>query len=148
MNAGSGIAHSEKNANRDKEVKFLQIWVLPKEKNITPRYQQKTFTIADRTNKFQTVFAPDDKNAVWINQDAWFALGNFNTDTQGNYKLHKPENGVYAFVIKGEVILNGIELQERDGLGIIDITQIDIKANSDTELLLMEIPMSLEAGSK
>jgi len=143
MNAGSGIAHSEKNANRDKEVKFLQIWVLPKEKNITPRYEQKTFTIADRTNKLQTVVAPDNSNAVWINQDAWFTLGNFDKGATDSYQLHKTESGVYAFVIKGEVSLNGIELQERDGFGITDVTQIDIKATSDTEILLMEIPMSL-----
>ena len=143
MNAGSGISHSEKNANRDREVKFLQIWVFPKEKNIVPRYEQKSFPLADRHNKLQTVVAPDDANAVWINQDAWFTLGSFDKDTIADYQLHNSQSGVYAFVIKGSISLNGVELAERDGLGITDITSIDIKATTDTEVLLMEIPMQL-----
>ena len=143
MSGGSGISHSEKNANQDKEVKFLQIWVLPKEKNITPRYEQKSFPLADRKNKLQTVVAPDDENAVWINQDAWFTLGSFDKDAAASYQLHNTQSGVYAFVIKGSISLNGVELEERDGLGITDITEIEIKATSDTEVLLMEIPMQL-----
>ena len=143
MSAGNGIHHSEKNANRDKEVKFLQIWVLPKDLNITPRYEQKSFPIAERKNRLQTVVAPDDTNAVWVNQDAWFTLGNLDKDVEVNYQLHKAESGVYAFVIKGSVNLNGVELSEKDGLGINDINQITIKATNDTELLLMEIPMTV-----
>jgi redox-sensitive bicupin YhaK (pirin superfamily) len=143
MSAGSGISHSEKNANRDKEVKFLQIWVLPKEKNITPRYEQKSFPVAERKNKLQTVVAPDDANAVWINQNAWFTLGSFDKDITANYQLHNGSSGVYAFVIKGNITLNGVALEERDGLGINDINEIDIKADSDTEVLLMEIPMQI-----
>jgi len=141
MSAGSGIFHSEKNANHNKEVKFLQIWVLPKEINITPRYEQKSFPIAERKNRLATVVSPDDANAVWINQDAWFTLGNLDVDTELNYQLHKADSCVYAFVITGNVELNGIALNERDGLGISNIKDFAIKATSDTELLLMEIPM-------
>ena len=141
MSAGSGIFHSEKNANHNKEVKFLQIWVLPKEINITPRYEQKSFPIAERKNRLATVVSPDDANAVWINQDAWFTLGNLDVDTELNYQLHQTDSCVYAFVIKGTVELNGIALNERDGLGISNIKDFAIKATSDTELLLMEIPM-------
>jgi len=143
MNAGSGIAHSEKNASRHQEVKFLQIWVMPKEKNITPRYEQKSFPIADRKNKLQTVVAPDNSEAVWINQDSWFTLGNYDKDATATYKLHKAQSGVYAFVIKGSVTLNGISIEERDGLGITDTLEIEIKADSDTEVLLIEVPMVL-----
>jgi len=143
MNAGSGISHSEKNANHHKEVKFLQIWVLPKEKNITPRYEQKSYPLAERKNKLQLVVASDDTNAVWINQDAWFTLGSFDKDVTANYQLHNASSGIYAFVINGNITLNGIALEERDGLGITDITEIDIKADSDTEVLLMEIPMQI-----
>ena len=124
-------------------MKFLQIWVLPKEKNITPRYEQKSYPLAERKNKLQLVVAPDDTNAVWINQNAWFTLGSFEKDVTSNYQLHNASSGVYAFVIKGNITLNGVALEERDGLGITDITGIDIKADSDTEVLLMEIPMQL-----
>ena len=143
MNAGSGITHSEKNASHYQEVKFLQIWVLPKEKDITPKYEQKSFPITSRKNKLQLVVAPDDANAVWINQDAWFTLGSLDKGIVTKYKLHKASSGVYAFVIKGNINLNGVALEERDGLGMTDITEIDIKADSDTEVLLMEIPMQL-----
>ena len=142
MSAGKGIYHSEKNANHNIEVKFLQIWVLSKEMNIIPRYEQKSFPVSERKNRLQTVVAPDDANAVWINQDAWFTLGNFDKDTIANYQLHQSESGVYAFVIKGSVDLNGIELHERDGLGLSEISEINILATSEVELLLMEIPLT------
>jgi len=143
MSAGSGIAHSETNANHDKEVKFLQIWVLPKEKNIEPRYDQKSFKPEDRLNKLLTVVAPDNENAVWINQDAWFTLGNFSKGFSSTYDLHRNENGVYVFVIKGNVTINDIVLNERDGLGIYDTTSLNIVADSDAEILLIDVPMNL-----
>ncbi len=143
MSAGSGIAHSEVNANKDKEVKFLQIWVLPKEKNIEPTYQQKSFKPQDRINKILTVVAPDDVDAVWINQDAWFSLGNFSNGFISKYSIRKKGNGVYAFIIKGNISINNIELNERDGLGIDEIEEITIKADSDAEILLIEVPMTV-----
>ena len=81
MSAGTGIAHSEMNANKNKEVKFLQVWVLPKQMNIVPRYEQKSFNPADRQNQILTVVAPDNNEAVWINQDAWFSLASFDAGT-------------------------------------------------------------------
>lgn len=144
MSAGSGIAHSEMNANRDKEVKFLQIWVFPKQKNIEPRYEQKTFRPEDRNNQLLTVVAPDDANAVYINQDAWFSLGKFDKDFNTTYSFHKKENGVYAFVLSGEVNINGENLASRDGLGITGTDQLTIKATSDAEILLIEVPMQIE----
>jgi redox-sensitive bicupin YhaK (pirin superfamily) len=141
MSAGSGISHSETNANHDKEVKFLQIWVYPKESNIEPRYEQKTFKPENRLNNLLTVVAPDDEQAVWINQDAWFMLGNLNKGLVTQYQLHKEGNGVYAFVIKGDVTVGGVSLNERDGLGITQANLLDIKADSNAELLLIEVPM-------
>jgi redox-sensitive bicupin YhaK (pirin superfamily) len=144
MSAGSGIAHSEMNANKNKEVKFLQIWVFPKTQNIEPRYEQKSFNPADRINQILTVVAPDDDKAVWINQDAWFSLANLSKDFTTTYALHKSENGVYAFLIKGDVTINGIELNERDGLGIDGTGELAIQASTDAELLLIEIPMQIK----
>ncbi len=142
MNAGSGIAHSEKNASRTEDVKFLQIWVMPKEKNIPPRYEQKSFPLNERKNKLTTVVAPDDAQAVWINQNAWFTLGALDKETTAQYQLHQQQNGVYAFVIRGNVSLNGVELSERDGLGITESSTIDITAVSNTEVLFIEVPMT------
>ena len=144
MSAGSGIAHSETNANHDKEVKFLQIWVFPKEKNIEPRYQQKSFKPEDRLNQVLTVVAPDDEQAVWINQDAWFSLANLEAGIEKTYQIKRKENGVYAFVIGGQVTINGEQLNARDGLGIWETDTINITANSNAEILLIDVPMKVE----
>lgn len=143
MSAGSGIAHSEKNANNNQPVKFLQIWVFPKEKNIEPRYDQKTFTEAGRANTIQTIVAPDDANAVWINQDAWFSLTKLDATKSVTYNLHKKGNGVYAFVINGNISIGGQVLDNRDALGIWDTDTISIQANNNAEVLFIEVPMEL-----
>jgi quercetin 2,3-dioxygenase len=143
MSAGTGILHSEFNRNEDQQVKFLQIWVFPDKKNVTPRYDQITLKIADRHNKLQQILSPYDKDAgVWIHQNAWFHLGKFDKGFNIVYNTKTNENGVYAFILSGDVTINNQQLQARDGYGIWDIETVSIKADSDTELLLMEVPMS------
>ena len=143
MSAGTGIAHSEKNKNSDKQVKFLQIWVFPNKKNVTPRYDQKTFSDAEKHNQLATVVSPvgSTDGGVQIHQDAWFHLGVLDTSTQLTYNLKKETNGVYAFVLEGDVTINDIVLNRRDGLAISESGQLKITADSPAEILLMEIPM-------
>ncbi len=145
MSAGTGVYHSEYNKNKDKQVKFLQIWVIPNKENVEPRYDQITLNINDRHNKLQQIISPNPEDeGVWIHQDAWFHLGNFDKGFSTTYNLHKANNGVYAFVLKGEFTINDQQLSQRDGLGIWDAEKLEIKANSsDAELLLMEVPMSI-----
>ncbi len=143
MSAGSGIAHSEKNASANEDVNFLQIWVFPKERNIKPRYDQKEFKSEDRVNKLQAVVSPEkESSALWINQDAWFNLGNLKKGSTTDYSINKKGNGVYVFVINGDVTINGQVLNKRDGLGVWDTDKISISADSDAEVLLMEVPMN------
>ena len=143
MSAGTGITHSEYNKNHDKPVKFLQIWIFPNKRNVKPRYGQITLDLNDRHNKLQQIVSPDaDDAGVWIHQDAWLHMGRFYKDFSVDYTLKKPGNGVYAFIIKGDVTMDGNALNERDGLGIRDTDIISIKANSqDAEVLLIEVPM-------
>ncbi len=144
MSAGSGIAHSEKNASKTEDVNFLQIWVFPKEKNIQPRYDQKLFPASDRINKFQTVVSPEKSSgALWINQNAWFSLGKFDKTATIEYTLNKQGNGVYAFVIEGDVTINDQKLNKRDGFGVWDVEKISIVSDSQSEVLLIEVPMNL-----
>ena len=145
MSAGTGIQHSEYNKNKEKPVKFLQIWVFPNKKNVTPRYDQITLNLKDRHNTLQQILSPNQDDAgVWIHQDAWFHLGSFDKDFKMDYKIKKQGNGVYAFVLKGEIAINGIALNQRDGLGIWDTDKFEITANSqDAEILLMEVPMAI-----
>lgn len=144
MSAGTGVYHSEYNKNKDQLTKFLQIWVFPNKKNVTPRYGQVTLNVNDRHNKLQQVVSPDEKGeGVWINQDAWFHMGNFDKGISADYTLKKQGNGVYAFILGGEVEINGHQLGTRDGLGVWNTDTIQIKATSDAEFLLMEVPMTV-----
>lgn len=145
MSAGRGIEHSEKNAHSDREVKFLQIWVFPKEKDIEPRYEQKTFPLKDRQNRWQTVVAPDDTQALWINQDAWFTLGFFQAGRSARYELHNINNGVYVFMISGTAELNGHTLGSRDALGVWDTTDLHLELSADAEILLIEVPVRINS---
>ena len=144
MSAGSGVTHSEYNKNPDKPVKFLQIWVFPNKSNVNPRYDKITLDTKDRHNRFQQIVSPNaSDNGVWIYQDAWFHLANFDKDISTEYKIKKTGNGVYIFVLKGNVKVEETELADRDGMGIWNADGISITSmTGDTEVLLMEVPMS------
>ncbi|MDX1349240.1 MAG: pirin family protein [Putridiphycobacter sp.] len=144
MSAGTGITHSEYNKNADKDVKFLQIWVFPKYKNVQPRYDQISIKAIERDNKFYQVLSPSkDDQGVWINQDAWFHIGKFTKGSTDNYQIKKAGNGVYAFVLEGTLLINGEVLNPRDGMGLWDVDALSVTATSDARVLLMEVPMSL-----
>lgn len=145
MSAGTGIYHSEYNKNQDKLVKFLQIWVFPNKKNVTPRYDQITLNMADRHNNLQQILSPSKDDAgVWIHQDAWFSLGKFDKDFSIKYKTKRKENGVYIFILKGDLIINNTTVNTRDGIGIVNTENIDIKAlTQDAEILVMDVPMTV-----
>lgn len=144
MSAGSGITHSEYNKNKDKLVKFLQIWVFPNKKNVTPRYDQITLKEEDRHNKLQQIVSPSPDDAgAWIHQNAWFHLGKFDKGLSKEYTLKAKGNGVYAFILSGELNINGNKLGARDGFGIWDADKFSMKADSNTEFLLMEVPMAI-----
>lgn len=143
MSAGSGLYHSEYNTSQKDEVNFLQIWVFPKERDIEPRYDQKTFSNADRKNKFQTVVSPDkDSSSLWINQDSYFSLADIEAGKEISYGINKKGNGVYLFVLEGAVTAAGEKLDKRDGLGFEGTDNININAESNSEILLIEVPMN------
>jgi redox-sensitive bicupin YhaK (pirin superfamily) len=142
MSAGTGIRHSEFNPNEDKRTKLLQIWLFPNKRNVEPRYQQITLDVKDRQNKLQQILSPNPEDAgVWIHQDAWFHMGKFEKGITETYTVKRNENGVYAFIISGTVTINGQTLETRDALGITNTEKMEITATSDTEILLMDIPM-------
>ncbi len=142
MSAGKGLTHSEYNKNGDRPVKFLQIWVFPREQNLDPKYNRAKLDGSKTRNAFRQIVSPDPVGeGVWINQDAWFMLGDMEKGKELDYTLRDKGNGVYVFVIRGEVVADGILLGERDGMGIVDTEKIAVKAEEDAEVLLMEVPM-------
>lgn len=144
MSAGTGIYHSEYNKNHDQDVQFLQIWVFPNKKGVTPRYDQISIRDIEKENQFYQILSPNpDDQGVWIHQDAWFSLGKFTKKTTDEYTIKKAGNGVYAFILEGEAIINGAQLQSRDGMGIWDTDSLTVEASENTRILLMEVPMNL-----
>ena len=141
MSAGRGLTHSEYNNSSSDDVNFLQIWVLPKVRNIQPRYGQKRFAPADRVNRFHQLVSPlASEDTIWINQDAWFSLGDIEAGKHVMYEKNKAENVVYFFLIEGEGIIDGQLMKRRDGLGLTEGIRHTVEAKSNSQVLVIEVP--------
>jgi quercetin 2,3-dioxygenase len=139
MSAGTGLQHSEYNHSDTEPVKFLQVWVFPKERNIKPRYNQKMFETSD---DLKCIVSPTGEDgSLVINQDSWFSLTELKDDKILTYKLHGSDKGLYVFVIEGSAEIDGKKLGRRDAIGVSDIDELQIKAGKDSKLLVIEIPM-------
>lgn len=142
MSAGTGITHSEFNADTKETLNLLQLWVMPKEYDIKPRYDQVKLNPEDRKDKIQTIVAPDVEGAMWINQDAYFSRASLSTGKSIDYKMFKEGNGVYVFVIEGTISTNDTDLKKRDAIGVWESDKVNISATADAELLFVEVPMN------
>lgn len=144
MTAGTGIMHSEYNKSNSEDVSFLQIWVFPREKNLKPRYSQVQIEEFRKKDELFQIVSPDKEDqGAWINQDAWFNMGDLSVGWEGSYKLKKETSGVYIFLIDGKISVEGIELNKRDGIGISEIDILNIKTLAPSKILLMELPVKL-----
>ncbi len=142
MSAGTGITHSEFNNLADRPVKFLQIWVFPRREGLVPRYGDFTLPAAV-PNRLRTIVTPDtaqEPGVAWIHQDAWFHTLDLDRHTH-EYKIRRKGNGLYLFVIEGEVAVAGVALERRDGIGVWETDSVEITAPGKAQLLLMDLPM-------
>lgn len=141
MSAGTGIQHSEYNPNKDKALKLLQLWIMPNKRNVEPRYGDiKLPEISN--NEWQQIVSPNsDDEGTWIHQNAWLHLGNFNTNTTTNYQLKDKSNGVYVFLIEGNITIDNQKLNKRDALGIWDVENFELIVNENSKILLIEVPI-------
>jgi redox-sensitive bicupin YhaK (pirin superfamily) len=143
MSAGTGVQHSEYNKNRDREVAFLQIWVLPDRPNVTPRYDQITLDPEQLKNTWFTLLGPRDKHDnLWIHQNAWFHLGEFADQQTTSYDIKESGNGLYIFVLDGSVMVGDQSLGQRDAMGVWNTRDISFEIKEKSRLLLLEVPMS------
>jgi redox-sensitive bicupin YhaK (pirin superfamily) len=143
MSAGTGIQHSEYNKNQDKSINLLQLWVIPNANNVSPRYDQKSIRELKKNNAFYQVLSPyTDDDGMWIHQEAWFHLGEFDKITETEYQIKKNGNGVYIFVIEGSLTVVNQVLNKRDALGVWEADKISFVAQPDSKVLLVEVPMS------
>lgn len=144
MSAGTGIQHSEFNANKDKEVEILQIWVFPNKRQVTPRYDQITLDESKMENQFHQILSPSSEDdGVWIHQNAWFHLGNFEKGKKVDYELKDKTNGAYIFLIDGKLNVNGQELERRDGFGIWETEKLEFSMAENSRILILEVPMNI-----
>ncbi len=140
MSAGTGVLHSEYNPSGVDSVNFLQIWVLPEKKQIEPRYQQKDFTAGQKLDEFQLVVSADGEGgSLEINQQAWFSLASLQAGSEITYTHKGKDTVVYLFLIEGAVSANENEMKKRDGLGLTEAGDIQIKAAEASRLLAIEV---------
>jgi len=83
---------------------------------------------------------PED-NGLWIHQDAWFHLGDFEEQTSIDYVFKKEGNGVYVFVIEGAFMIANEKLRKRDAIGVWNTNEISFEAQSESRVLIVEVPM-------
>ena len=144
MSAGSGIQHAEYNASETELVNFLQLWIIPKEKNIQPRYDQLSFTKEQLRNQLRPIVSATEKEGtLWINQDAELYLGEFDASIEISHDIKSANHGIYIFVIEGSLTIGDITLNKRDGIGIYDTDSVLATVHKQSKLLLIEVPIKL-----
>lgn len=142
MSAGTGVKHSEYNASKVDPVEFLQIWIFPHTRDVTPRYDQIRVDPADRKNKLQQIVSPHPEDeGTWIHQNAWFHLTDLEPNKAVTYRLKNNKNGVYIFLLEGQIEVLDEILDRRDAIATIDNEEISITARQESSLLLIEVPM-------
>lgn len=146
MSAGTGITHSEYNANESEDVKFFQIWVYPRENGVKPRYEQKEFDFNKKKNDLTLIVSPNSaEESLWVHQDVWFSIGYFDKDKASTYTTKKNGNGTFAMVVEGSFQVGDSILERRDAIGIWDTNPFEFKALSDNaRILLIDVPMDFQ----
>jgi redox-sensitive bicupin YhaK (pirin superfamily) len=143
MSAGTGVYHSEYNASATDAAKTLQIWLFPKERNVTPRYDQKSFKGEFVANKLTTLVSPDrEEGNLWLHQDATFSMGVFDAGQPLNYTMKTAGNGAYVFLLDGRAKINGTQLNKRDAMGVYDASSFTIETEEQSRYLIIDVPMS------
>lgn len=139
MTAGKGVSHSEFNPSRTESVHLLQIWLLPNARNLTPGYEQKFFSEAERRGKLRLIAAPDGNNgSVKINQDAKVYASLAGAGQKIEYRLDRDRHA-WLQVARGTLRLNNTELNQGDGAAVSDEAQINVTAHDESEFLLFDL---------
>lgn len=143
MSAGSGLYHSEFNASETEPLNLFQIWIFTNHRDVPPRYDSKIFKTFSDKNELTLVVSPDgDDESMWIYQDAWISIGNFDKDVSLEYRLKFKDNGVFIMSIEGEFLAEDQHLEDRDAVGIWDVDSVNIKSlSNESRILIIEVPM-------
>lgn len=139
MSAGRGVAHSEFNHSDREQVHFLQIWIIPAVSGAEPRYQQAHFSPEEKRGRLKLIISPDGADgSLHIRQDARVYAGLFDADESASLKLPAGRNA-YVHVARGSVELNGLQLQEGDGVRLRQEQLIELSKGQDAEVLVFDL---------
>lgn len=144
MSAGTGVQHSEFNPSNE-ELNMLQIWIFPEKQGLEPRYGQKDYTSLLKPNELINIVTPKNdqaENALWINQQAYLHLGEFESGRKIEYELKDKTHGVYVFLIDGEAEIDDSVLRKRDAIGIRETESFSMEFKNQSKVLLIEVPMN------
>ena len=144
MSAGTGLTHSEFNDSKTDTVNFLQLWIIPEEMSVEPNYEQREFPSEAKKNALLTVVAPKDKlegNALPISQQAYIYRTSLDPNKSIYVSLKSEKNGLYVFVVDGEVEVANHTLSKRDAMGVYDTNTVSLKSRKNSELIIIEVPM-------
>jgi redox-sensitive bicupin YhaK (pirin superfamily) len=140
MTLGSGAWHSEQNASEAEPMRFIQIWITPKARDLSPGVEQKVFTMEDRTDRLLKVISGDDGDAVLVHQDAHVFVSHLNPGVTVEHPL-EDGRGLYLYVIEGDVDVNAKRMTTGDAAQITEEPQVRIAANATSELILVEVSL-------
>ena len=143
MSAGTGVTHSEYNHHSNRPINLLQLWIFPNRRGVTPRYKQMAIADLTKINEISQILSPNKEDqGVWIHQDAWFHLLKTDKVVKDTYHIKKTGNGVYIFIIEGEVTIENELLNKRDAIGVWETEQVTLSAKANSSLLFIEVPMN------
>lgn len=143
MSAGTGVQHSEMNNSHHDSVEFLQIWIFPDKKDLNPSYGQVNYRENWKENVFNVLVSPSgEENSLRIHQNAWLSMAEFDENQKISYHLHDDENGVFFFLLSGELTINATLLTERDALEVIGKSENYIDVKTKSRLLVIEVPLA------
>ena len=138
MTLGSGAWHSEQNASDVDAMRFIQMWIVPRERGLRPGVEQKVFTVEDRTDRLLRAISGTDGDAVLVHQDAEVFVSRL---TAGATVTHEPleGRGGYLYVIEGDLVVGGEKMPSGSAAQIVEEPRIAIEAQADTELILVDV---------
>jgi len=145
MSAGTGVQHSEINGSANEHLNLFQIWIIPNQQDVKPRYDQKKFKAENRKNQLQTLVTSindSDAESLKIHQDAVLSRIDLDEGKTFEYQLKSEDHGVYVMTIHGDISIDGKQLKTRDAIGISETGSFEVRANEDSGILFIEVPMN------
>lgn len=137
MSAGTGVLHGERNASPTEPLELFQIWILPRERNLSPRYEQKAFS-----EEATLLVSPDGRDgSLTIMQNAFISRHNISPNASIEYGAHDLEHGLYLFVVTGTVSVLGEQLTVRDAMEVSDMGALAISSDDGAQILMFEVPL-------